>query len=96
MVNNTLIKPPVMTELQTGKGKVNFLILNILLIAGVVAIVFTLLYILFHLDQSDRIILRCVPVILSGLVLVLIYFIGSSGKSVKRDSVNKFNGSARR
>ena len=74
----------------------SFLFLNILLIAGVIAIVFTLLYILLHLDQSDRIILRCVPVILSGLVLVLIYFIGSSRKSVQRNSGNKFNGSARR
>ena len=85
-----------MTEPHTGKGKMSFLFLNILLIAGVIAIVFTLLYILLHLDQSDRIILRCVPVILSGLVLVLIYFIRSSRKSVQRNSGNKFNGSARR
>ncbi len=63
-------------DLRTKKAKRTFLIINILLFFGIVLIVSTLLYLLFNLNQSDRVIYKSILMIITGLDLVMIYFIG--------------------
>jgi hypothetical protein len=63
-------------DLDTKKAKRTFLVLNILLFIGVITIVSTLLYLLFHLNHSDIVIYKSAFSILSGFLLVLFYAIG--------------------
>lgn len=63
-------------DLKTKKTKRKFLIINILLFFGMVLIVTTLLYLLFNLNQSDRVIYKSAIIIITGLVLVIFYAIG--------------------
>jgi len=76
------------SDLDTKKVKRTFLILNILLFIGVITIVSTLLYLLFHLNQSDIVIYKCAFIIISGLVLVLFYAIGYNDLK-KKENKNK-------
>jgi biotin transporter BioY len=61
---------------NSKNGKKNFLVLNILLITGSFFIVSALVYLLLNLERTDAIILKALPFILSGLVLILFYAIG--------------------
>ena len=49
------------------------LIINLFLLFGVSIMVFTLFYLVFHLDTSDKIIYRCLPGFALGLISVLAY-----------------------
>ena len=55
------------------ENKALFLFTNLCLLVGVAILVFTLLYLLFHLDESDKIIIRCIPGFAIGLVLIITY-----------------------
>ena len=66
---------------RTPKAKRSFLILNILLLLGIVLIVSTLLYLLFNLNQSDKLIYKSISMIITGLVLVMSYAIGFKVKA---------------
>ena len=77
-------------DLGTKKAKRTFLIINILLLSGIVLIVSTLLYLLFNLNQSDRLIYKSIFMIITGLVLVLSYAIGFNEIKKKQNTHNKY------
>jgi cytochrome c biogenesis protein CcdA len=77
-------------ELRTKKAKRIFLVTNLLLILGVLLVVSTLLYLLFNLNQSDRVIYKCIFTIISGLVLVIFYVIGFNAIKKKQDSRRQY------
>ena len=72
-------------DLKTKKAKRTFLFINLLLFLGVILIVSTLMYLLFNLNQSDRVIYKCLFTIISGLVLVFFYIIGYNGIKKKQN-----------
>jgi len=72
-------------DLKTKKTKRTFLFINLLLFSGVILIVSTLLYLLFNLNQSDRVIYKCIIGIISGFVLVIFYIIGYNGIKKKQN-----------
>jgi hypothetical protein len=72
-------------DLKTKEAKRAFLVINILLFFGIILIVSTLLYLLFNLNQSDRVIYKCVFAIISGLILVFFYAIGYNGIKKKQN-----------
>jgi SNF family Na+-dependent transporter len=78
-------KTRVILDLETKKTKSTFLLIHLLLLLGVILIVSTLLYLLFNLDQSDRVINKCAFIIISGLVLVVFYIIGYNGIKKKQN-----------
>jgi hypothetical protein len=55
------------------ENKALFLIINLYLLVGVAILVFTLLYLLFHLDESDKIVVKCIPGFAIGISSILIY-----------------------
>ena len=63
-------------DLKTKEEKRTFLIINILLFFGMVLIVSTLLYLLFNLNQSDRVIYKSAVIIVTGLVFIMFYAVG--------------------
>jgi uncharacterized membrane protein len=77
-------------DLKTKKAKRIFLIINILLFLGIVLIVSALLHLLFNLNQSDKIIYRSAVIIITGLVLVMSYFIGYKEIKKKQNSHNQY------
>lgn len=61
---------------QTIKIKENkalFLFINLYLLIGVAILIFTLLYLLFHLDESDKIVIKSIPGFAIGLSSILVY-----------------------
>src|SRR4030042_2767611 len=90
METDILRKTNRIVSFNTKKRKRSFLVLNILLFIGSVTIVSTLLYILVHLNQSDKIIYMCVPIIASGLIFVLFYAIGYNELTKKENSNKPF------
>jgi hypothetical protein len=85
-----LRKTNLILDLDTKKAKRTFLVLNILLFIGVITIVSTLLYLLFHLNQSDIVLYKCACSIVSGLVIVLIYAIGYHDLKKKEDILKPY------
>jgi amino acid transporter len=76
-------------DLKSKEAKRTFLIINILLFFGVVLVVSTLLYLLFNLNQSDRVIYKSALIIITGLVLVIFYFIGYNDIKKKQNTHNQ-------
>jgi hypothetical protein len=58
---------------KIAENKITFLFINIFLFLGVAIMVFALLYLAFHLDNSDKLFFKFVPVFVIGITLVLIY-----------------------
>jgi uncharacterized BrkB/YihY/UPF0761 family membrane protein len=77
-------------ELRTKKAKRIFLAINLLLILGILLVVSTLLYLLFNLNHSDRVIYKCIFTIISGLVFVVFYVIGFNAIKKKQDSSRQY------
>jgi uncharacterized membrane protein len=77
-------------DLRTKKAKRTFLIINILLLFGIVLIVSTLLYLLFNLNHSDRLIYKSIFMIITGLLLVLSYAIGFNEIKKKQNTHNQY------
>jgi putative flippase GtrA len=90
METDILRKTNRIVSFNTKKRKRSFLVLNILLFIGSVTIVSTLLYILVHLNQSDKIIYMCVPIIASGLIFILFYAIGYNELTKKENGHKPF------
>lgn len=74
---------------ETKEAKRRFLILNVLLFLGAVLIVSSLLYILFNLNQSDRVIYKSMVFLVTGLILVFFYAISSAGIRKRRHTYNQ-------
>ncbi len=49
------------------------LTVSVILLTGVSVLVFTLLYLLFHLEISDKIIYKCIPGFAFGLTSIFLY-----------------------
>jgi hypothetical protein len=61
------------------------LFINIYLLIGVISLIFTLFYLLFNLNNSDKIIYKCIPGFIFGLSSILIYgFLYAKKTLVKR------------
>jgi len=58
------------------------LFVNIYLLIGVISLIFTLFYMLFNLNISDKIIYNCLPGFIFGLSSILIYGLLHSKKTV--------------
>jgi len=86
----TIRKTKRILDFNIKKGKWTFLVLNIFLFIGLITIVSTLLYVLINLEQSDRIIFRCLPIIALGLVFVLFYAIGYNKLTEKENKHKPF------
>jgi cell division protein FtsW (lipid II flippase) len=83
------IKTSRKLDLKSKEAKRTFLVINILLFLGVVMVVSTLLYLLFNLNQSDRVIYKSAFIIITGLVLVIFYFIGYNDIKKKQNTHNQ-------
>jgi hypothetical protein len=68
----------------SSDGKLTNRIINLFLLFGVSIMIFTLFYLLFHLDTSDKIIYRCIPGFALGLFSILVY-----GFLYHKKSINK-------
>jgi hypothetical protein len=75
---------------RNKENKAMFLLINVFLMMGVAILVFTLLYLLFHLDESDKIIIGCIPGFAIGLSSVMIYGFLSvkKGKAKTKNSLH--------
>jgi hypothetical protein len=75
---------------RNKENKAMFLLINVFLMMGVAILVFTFLYLLFHLDESDKIIIRCIPGFAIGLSPVIIYGFLSvkKGKAKTKNSLH--------
>ena len=62
--------------LKTKRDRVLFLMINIYLFIGMLALSITLIYLLTNLDHSDFIIKNCIPGIVMGISSAIIYFVG--------------------
>ena len=60
------------TEINKS-NKSQQLFVNIYLLVGVISLIFTLFYLLFNLNISDKIIYKCIPGFIFGLSSILIY-----------------------
>jgi hypothetical protein len=77
--------PYKMNHHINSKGqKVRLLFINLFLLTGVSVLVFTLLYLLFHLDNSDKIIYRCLPGFVFGLSSIIVYGFFNVNKTKNR------------
>jgi hypothetical protein len=81
----TLKRTKRISDIKSKKVKRIFLALNILLSIGTIILVSTLLFLLFHLNQSDKIILKCMFSIITGMILILFYAIGYNGIKKNHD-----------
>jgi hypothetical protein len=61
------------TNQETSSGRMSMMLINSLLVIGIVTLIFTLFYLLFHLDESDKIINRCIPAFVFGLTSVVCF-----------------------
>ncbi|MCX6305805.1 MAG: S41 family peptidase [Bacteroidetes bacterium] len=89
----TVRKTRKIEDFRNEKGKRTFLVRNILLCTGLIAIVSALFYVLINLEQPDRIIHRCLPIIALGLVFVSCYIIGCYKLPAKHTSYMRHNAS---
>jgi uncharacterized membrane-anchored protein len=66
---------------RTKENKTRFLLSSLCLLLGVSILVFTLLYLLFHLNNSDKIIYLCIPGFAIGLSSIIVYIFLSAKKT---------------
>lgn len=62
--------------LQSKKNRILFKVINIYLIIGVGCLLITMFYLIGHLYEADKVIIRCIPGFMLGISSVIIYFVG--------------------
>jgi hypothetical protein len=62
--------------LQSSKNRILFKVINFYLIIGVGSLVITMIYLMGHLYEADKVIMRCIPGLIMGVSSGIIYFIG--------------------
>ncbi len=62
-----------MPAFGNSESKAVNLTASVILLTAVSVLVFTLLYLLFHLEISDKIIYKCIPGFAYGLIAVFLY-----------------------
>jgi len=75
---NTLIikRKKLLPFLQSKENKLIFRLINIYLIIGMGSLIITIIYLLSHLNISDRIIYFCIPGFVLGISSGIIYYMG--------------------
>jgi hypothetical protein len=74
---------------STTDNKMGCLFLNFYLLAGVSFMVYTAFYLLFHLNNSDKIIYRCIPGFIAGISSVIVYGYLNVKKPKTRRGINE-------
>lgn len=74
---------------STSDNKIGWLFANIYLLAGVSVMVYTAFYLLFHLNNSDKIIFRCLPGLIAGISSILLYGYLNIKKSKARRRIHE-------
>jgi hypothetical protein len=64
------------TFLQSSKNRILFKVINMYLIIGVGSLLITMFYLIGHLYEADKVILRCIPGLIMGISSGIIYFVG--------------------
>ena len=62
--------------LQSPKNRILFKVINIYLIIGVGSLLITMFYLIGHLYEADKVIMRCIPGFILGISSGIIYFVG--------------------
>jgi hypothetical protein len=62
--------------LQSLKNRILFKVINMYLIIGVGSLLITMFYLIGHLYEADKVILRCFPGLIMGISSGIIYFVG--------------------
>jgi len=62
--------------LESKKNRVLFKVLNIYLIIGVGSLLVTMFYLIAHLYEADKVIMRCIPGFIMGITSGIFYFVG--------------------
>jgi hypothetical protein len=62
--------------LQSSKNRILFKVINIYLIIGVGSLLITMFYLMGHLYEADKVIVRCIPGLIMGISSGIIYFVG--------------------
>jgi len=70
------------------ENKAVCLLVNIYLLAGVTAMLYTMFFLLFHLNNSDKIIYLCIPGFIAGISSILLYSLLNVNKSKIRRRIN--------
>ncbi len=62
--------------LQSSKNRILFKVINFFLIIGAGSLLITMFYLIGHLYEADKVILRCIPGLIMGIGSGIIYFVG--------------------
>jgi hypothetical protein len=61
------------SPVKIGESKLLNFVLKSTFLTGVLVLIVTLFYLLFHLETSDKIFFRCIPGFMFGLFSILAY-----------------------
>lgn len=76
MNSMTIKRKKFLPFLQSQKNKILFKVINIYLIIGVGSLLITMFYLIGHLYEADKLIMRCIPGFILGIGSGIIYFAG--------------------
>lgn len=76
MKNLKIKRTRLIPDLSDKKNKRLFRALNFALIIGGLSLILTFLYLILNLDRADELLLFCLPGLVLGLVLMILYAIG--------------------
>ena len=88
MIKMTIMISKMNQSENSKANKVSLIFVNSFLIIGITTLIFTLLYLLFNLDTSDKIIYSCIPGFTFGLVSVILYGFLYNNKTRKKRSLH--------
>jgi hypothetical protein len=72
----TVKSPKSLPFLQSQKNRILFKVINIYLIIGVGSLLITIFYLIGHLYEADKVIMRSIPGFILGISSGIIYFVG--------------------
>lgn len=72
----TIKRKKFLPFLQSAQNRLLFKVINIYLILGVGGLLITMFYLIGHLYEADKVIMRCLPGFILGISSVIIYFVG--------------------
>lgn len=76
MSTMTIKRKKFLPFLQSQKNRLLFKVINIYLIIGVGGLLITMIYLIGHLYEADKVIMRCIPGFILGISSAIIYFVG--------------------
>lgn len=74
------IAPPKRKKFQpfltSHKNRMLFKIINVFLVIGVISLLASAIYLLYHLNQADTVLILCIPGFVLGVASIVFYAIG--------------------